>query len=431
MRSADGLTARRWFLDLSPLRTSPAYARFWAGGVASGVGAQLTAVAVAIQVFHLTGSTGAVSLVGGIALAPMIVAGVLGGSVVDAFDRRTVLAWVAVLSWLSTAGIAVAAWGGVSTVAPLYALTAVNATASTLVGIARFSVVRQVVRRSQLPAAAALSGVSAGLQVAVGPALGGLLVAGVGFAWTYTIDVVLYSAAMAGILSLPALPPAVRTRVGARSVVAGARALAAAPGMRTVLRLQVVTMAFGRPQALFPALGATLIGGGPVTVGLLSTFAAVGAILSSVFSGRLGAVRRRGRGMVRAVLVYGVALCAFGVVLATLGRSGHGTPERADTAVLVAAALALAVCGFTDNTAGIFRTTMIQTEVPDEVRGRVQGFFTLLLTAGPRLGDVYVGLVATALAAWWAPLGGGLLVVALTAALVRAAPDFSRRVAPA
>ncbi len=431
MSGAPGHWARRWLLDLAPLRTSSAYARFWAGGVASGVGAQLTAVAVAIQVYDLTGSTTAVSLVGAFALVPMVLAGVLGGTVVDAFDRRKVLAWVAALSWLSTAGIAAAAWAGAGSVAPLYALTAVNATASTLVGIARFSVVPQIVPRDQLPAAAALSGISAGLQVAVGPALGGLLVAGVGFAWTYTVDVLLYTTAMAGILTLPALPPARRARVGLRAVAEGARALARAPGLRIAFRLQVVTMAFGRPQALFPALGAALIGGGAVTVGTLSTCVAVGAVVSSLLSGRLGTVRRRGRGMVRAAVVHGLGLVAFGVVLVTVGRGGPATPERVEPAALLGAAIALGVCGFADNVAGIFRTTMIQTEVPDEVRGRVQGFFTLLLTAGPRLGDVYVGLAALALAPWWAPLSGGLLVVVLTGLLVRAAPDFWRRASPA
>src|SRR5690554_4442210 len=82
---------RDWFLDTSPLRESPAYRRFWASGVASGIGHQLTAVAIGIHVYEISGSTAAVGLVGALALAPMIVMGVIGGSIVDAFDRRRVL----------------------------------------------------------------------------------------------------------------------------------------------------------------------------------------------------------------------------------------------------------------------------------------------------------------------------------------------------
>ena len=421
----------RWLLDVTPLRTSPAYAKFWLGGIASGVGAQLTVVAVGVQVYAMTGSTGAVSLVGGVALVPMVLVGLLGGSVVDAFDRRKVLVAVATASWLCTAGIATAAWVGLHSVVPLYVLTALQATASTLVGIARFTVVPQVVPPRLIPAAASLSGVSAGLQVAVGPALGGVLVASVGFAWTYTADVVLYSTAMLGILALPAMPPAVRTRAGVRSVLAGARALSGIRPIRTAFWLLLVSMAFGRPQALYPALGHGLVGGGPVTVGLLGTFAACGAIASSVVSGRFATVRRRGAGMLRAVIGYGTAICALGVVVGTLGRTGSGTPGRADPRVLVAVAVVLVVVGFCDNASGIFRTTMLQTEVPDEVRGRVQGFFTVLLTAGPRLGDVYVGVVSTVADPWWAPLAGGALVVVLAGAIARHDPDFRHRLAPA
>ena len=93
-------------VDLTPLRVSPAFARLWWGGAISGVGAQLTVVAVGLQVYDITQSTLAVSLVGGIALAPMIVAGLWGGMLADAFDRRLVLFVSAIVGWAATAGSA-------------------------------------------------------------------------------------------------------------------------------------------------------------------------------------------------------------------------------------------------------------------------------------------------------------------------------------
>src|SRR6202000_2771987 len=84
----DSPTRRTHFVDLSPLRESPAFARLWYGNTISGIGGQMTIVAVGLQIYHLTGSTFAVALVGGIALVPMIFAGLYGGMLADAFDRR-------------------------------------------------------------------------------------------------------------------------------------------------------------------------------------------------------------------------------------------------------------------------------------------------------------------------------------------------------
>src|ERR1700742_3608509 len=90
------------FVDLSPLRESPAFARLWFGNAISGIGGQMTIVAVGLQIYHLTGSTFAVALVGGIALVPMIFAGLYGGMLADAFDRRLILFVAACIAWATT-----------------------------------------------------------------------------------------------------------------------------------------------------------------------------------------------------------------------------------------------------------------------------------------------------------------------------------------
>ena len=260
---------RGWGIDLSPLRDNPAYARLWAGGVTSGIGAQLTVVAIGVQIYELTGSTFAVSLVGIIAFAPMIIVGVFGSSLVDAFDRRIVLIWAALASWVSVAGIAALAWSGNQNLVPLYALTTLSSVSSTIVGTARFAILPRLVPARQLPAAAALSGVSAGLQVTFGPALAGLLIAGIGFGWTYTIDVLLYSTAFLGIVTLPPIrPEGKRISLGPRSVLDGIQFLASSPALRAPFLLHVVCMVFGRPQVLYPALAATVFGVAHVTASL-------------------------------------------------------------------------------------------------------------------------------------------------------------------
>ena len=170
--------------------------------------------------------------------------------------------------------------------------------------------------------------------------------------------------------------------------------------MRTTFVVDIIAMTFGQPRVLFPVVGAVVIGGGAVTVGVLTASYAVGALLSSVFSGRLGHVRLQGRAVDRAITVYGICIAAFGLVLAlTAPRGDGGLTEglgQADLVALGAAALALAGAGAADNVSSIFRSTILQTAAPDHMRGRLQGVFIVVVTGGPRVGDLFVGLVAAA-----------------------------------
>jgi MFS family permease len=202
---------RTHFVDLSPLRESPAFTRLWLGGAISGIGSQMTIVAVGLQIYDLTRSTFAVALVGGIALLPMIVFGLYGGMLADAFDRRLVLFIAAIVAWASTIALVTLTLTGVGTVWPYYVITTVNAVAATVIGAVRSAVIPRILPRRLLPAASALNGISNGLMVTVGPAIAGVLVAAVGFAWTYSVDVLLFLSAFLGILSLPRLVPEARS----------------------------------------------------------------------------------------------------------------------------------------------------------------------------------------------------------------------------
>lgn len=429
--SRDDASSRRGILvDLSPLRESPAFARLWIGGAITGIGGQMTIVAVGLQVYELTASTFAVSLVGVIALIPMICFGLYGGMLADAFDRRTVALTAAIVTWTSTAVIAVLAWSGSEVVWPLYLLTTVNAVSTTVVGTTRQAILPRLLPSRLLPSAAALSGISVGVMVTVGPALAGVLVATVGFRWTYTIDVILFAAAFLGIASLPKILPegGVSRLPGLRSLADGWTFLRTAPNIRMTFIVDIVAMTFGNPRVLYPAVGTLLLGGGAITVGVLTAAGAVGALLSSLVSGPLGRIDRQGLAIERAIVVYGVAIAAFGGVLAWGTLTGAATREAdgANLSAIVFAALALAVAGAADNVSAIFRMTMLQAAVPDAVRGRLQGLFTVVVAGGPRVGDLHIGLAASALALWVPPLVGGLLVAAIVAVLVRVQGAFRR-----
>lgn len=401
------------------------------GGSVAGIGGQMTIVAVGLHIYDLTQSTLAVSLVALFALLPMVVFGLYGGVLADAFDRRLVALVTAIVAWASTAGIAAFAWLDIQVVWPLYILTTVNAVATVVIGGTRQAITPRLLPTRLLPAASALGGIGFGVQVTIGPALAGLLVASVGISWTYTVDVVLFTAAFLGIFTLPKIvPEGEQQRAGIAGVLDGLRFLKTAPNLSMTFVLDLIAMTFGQPRALFPAVGALLIGGGPVTVGILTAAGAVGTLLSSVFSGRLGHVRWQGRAVERAIVVYGACILGFGIVLAVIAFAGLGGSGQnfadANLPALILAALLLAGSGAADNISSIFRMTILQASAPDAMRGRLQGVFTVVVTGGPRLGDLYIGLLALTGALWFPPLLGGLVIMVLVATVVRVQGAFRR-----
>lgn len=417
--------ARRHLIDLTPLTKSPAFARMWIGSALTGIGGQLTIVTVMLHVFALTGSTFAVSMIAVAGLVPMVLAGLYGGMLADAFDRRTVALIAAVVTFASTTLLAALTWTGTETIWWLYALSMINSAANSVGMATRTAIVPRLIPRDMLAAASALNGVAFGLTVMAGPALAGVLVALTGYGWTYTIDIVLMLSMFLGLWTLPRLAPEGEiVRPGLESLADGWRFLRRSGNIRMQYILDIVAMTFGQPLVLFPALGTVLLGGGAVTTGILTAAVAVGMFTSSLFSGRVVQYRWHGRGIARAVQAYGACIAAFGVVLLIGAASGTATERTPNVALIVAACAALALSGACDNVSSIYRNTMMQAAVPDNMRGRLQGVFVIVVAGGPRVGALYAGTLATLTSVWFPPLLGGFIVIALVALLARSNPRF-------
>ena len=421
---------RSLLLDLAPFRASRHFTWMWIGALVTGIGNTLTAVAVGLHVYELTGSTFAVSMVGVIALLPTLWAGLYGGTIVDRFDRRRVALAAAAVAWLSTAGIALLAWLGQETIWSLYALSAVNTIGATLVGASRQAMIPNLIPDRLLPAAVALNGMSMGLVVTVGPMLAGLLVAHGGFAWTYTLDLLLFCGSFLGLAALPPMPPEPGAETSSWAAIKQSFAFVRSnPVVGMSFAIDIVAMTFGNLRSLYPALGAVVLGGGAITAGVLAAAMAVGAVVCSLFSGRIVTWRRHGRAVNLAVLAYGSFTMGAGLVvlLVHLGiwPGGAGTAQQPNRSALAVALLMLFGMGASDNVSAIFRNTILQQAVPDQIRGRMQGIYIMVVTGGPRIGDAFVG-VAALLAVWAPPLLGGLAIVVTTLALIARVPAFHR-----
>ena len=402
--------------DITPLRESPAFRRLWLGSAVSNLGGQLTLVAVSLEVYRLTQDSLYVGLLSIFALVPLVLGGLLGGSIADAHDRRKVALLATSVLWLTTAVLALQAWLGVGNVWLLYMLVAVQSGAQAINQPARSAIIPMLVRKELLPAANALSMISFGLSMTAGPLLAGVLVAWVGFGWTYTLDVVSFVFAFWALLKLPPMPPGKEAhRAGLHSVVEGFRFLGTRPNLRMTFIIDLVAMIFAQPRALMPAIGAVMIGGGEATVGILLASVAVGAFLAGLFSGPLGGIRRQGVAVVWSVMGWGASFAGFGLVVVLAGRSG----ADGVTPWLLPASLCCALAGISDSVSAVFRTTILQAATPDHLRGRLQGVFIVVVAGGPRIGDVLAGGGTKLLSEGWVLLLGGLLCIAVAWAAAR------------
>jgi MFS family permease len=180
-------------------------------------------------------------------------------------------------------------------------------------------------------------------------------------------------------------------------------------------------MIFGMPRALFPQMAHESFGGpveGGTTMALLAAAIAAGAVAGGVFSGWLPKIRRQGLAVVVAIVVWGGAMIGFGLA----GGFAHG-----HTGALLWIALAfLAIGGAADMVSSAFRNTILQQAASDDVRGRLQGVFTVVVAGGPRLADAVHGAAAAAVGTTVAAAGGGVLVVVGVVVAALVVPAFVR-----
>jgi MFS family permease len=408
------MSGRRFFVDVAPLRLSRDFRWVYGGQMVSFLGTQLTVVAVPYQVYRLTHSSLQVGLVSLVQLVPLIVGSFIGGSIVDGHDRRQVLLVTEILLALTSVGLAANATVAHPALWPLYVITAVAAALSGVASPAYTATIPNLVADENLPAAYALWQVLMQVGAVAGPGLAGLLLAGTGLSVVYWTDVASFAAAFVSVLAIRPQPPSADPdgevrKPGVRSIVEGLRYLKGRQVLQGVFLLDINAMVFGMPRALFPALGTKVFKGGARAVGLLYAAPGAGALLGAITTGWVGRVRRQGRAVILAVAVWGLAIAAFGAV-----RS------------LPIALVLLALAGWADVISAIFRSTILQRSIPDQLRGRMSAVQIAVVTGGPRLGDFEAGAVASAVSVPFSVISGGLACMAGAAVLGRRLPRFAR-----
>jgi MFS family permease len=400
-------------MDTRPLGI-PAYRRLWTSTIVTAVGSQLTAVAVPKQIYDITGSSAWVGYASLAGLVPMVLFALWGGAVADTVDRRKLLlvtntgiAVTSVLFWVQ-------AVTSLDSVPVLMVLLALQQAFFGLNAPARTASIARLVPADQLPAANALGSTVTQTGLVAGPLLAGALIPVIGLPELYLIDALALCVTVWAVARLPALPPlggAGARRAGLREIAEGFRYIAGRKVLLLSFLADVIAMVCGMPRALFPQLAAETYasyGEGPA-LGLLYAAIPVGAVLGGLFSGTFSRARRHGWMVIGAVVAWGAAVAGCGL-------SGS----------LWWAVAFLAAAGVADMVSMVFRGAILLSAATDEMRGRMQGVFTVVVAGGPRLADVLHGTAGSAFGPRAAVTGGGLLVVALMLGLAATVPALRR-----
>ncbi|MDT0443952.1 MFS transporter [Streptomyces johnsoniae] len=403
-------------MDLTPLRGSRDFRLLFAGFAGALIGTLMTGVAVAVQVYDLSGSPLHIGLTGLARALPLVVGVLAGGVLADRVDRRRLLLATRPPLILAAGALAVNALLPEPQLWVIYVATGLTGLLAGLGGPAMLAAIPDLVGTGRLAAAGALTAAATQLAALLGPALGGVLIAGPGLAFCYAIDAVGLLAFSVALLFVRPLPPT-RTGAGAGAGPGTGRDLrqafgAVAAGLRFVrghrlivglLLIDAAAMVFTMPQALYPVLADEQFGGGPGIVGLLYAAPAFGALVGAATSGWTR--RAGGHVLVAAVSLWGLSLTGFGA-----------------TSFLPLALLLLALAGLGDLISETLRSALLQHSTPRSLRGRVSSLWMVQATVSPALGNASMGLLAEFTGARAAVITGGLVCVAATLVVAAAFP---------
>jgi MFS family permease len=384
-------------LDTRPLAV-PVYRRLLIGQGTAFVGTMVTEVAVPVQIYAISHSSLYVGLTGLAGLVPIVIFGLYGGAIADAVDRRRLYLWSSLGTWVVTILLLAQTLLDVRSVGLILGLVAVQAAGFAISSSTRGAIIPRIVPASLVPAANTLSFTAGNAGQVLGPLVAGVLV-GLphGFAYAYGADAVLFSAALYSTFRLPAVRPAAGSaRWGVLAVFDGLRFIGSNRVLLMSFGVDIAAMVLAMPRALFPEAAAMRFHGG---VGLLYSSIALGSVLAGLCSGWIGRVRRQG-----VALTFAVVGWATAITLAGFARA------------LWLAVLLLALAGAADLVSAVYRQTILQSYAPDEMRGRMQGVFTVVVAGGPRLGDLRAGAMAAATTLTIAWSGGALLCIGLVVA---------------
>lgn len=386
------------------------FRQLWAAELVSTSGTQIQRVAVAWQVFRLTGDPFQLGLLGLFRFLPIFLFGILGGVMADRQDRRRLLLISQCVLLCTSAGLAGLTALDAISMPVIYAITFLSYSVSAVGGPSRQALIPALVPARELTGAMTMNTLSMQVATVLGPAIGGTIIAFGGVTSAYLVDAASFILVILAVITMQTRPKVkVPTTGRLDAALEGLSFLRRRPVLLGVMSLDFVATFFGASNTLMPIFAEDVLGIGASGLGLLYAAPAAGAVAGSLVMSFIGTVRRPGLGVLLAVAVYGVFLAAFGashtVALSLLCLAGSGAADA------VSMAMRLAV-----------RTLV----TPDELRGRIAAVHSTFAMGGPQLGELEAGSAAALMGAGPSVALGGLATVAAAGVAAWMIPALAR-----
>lgn len=396
-----------YIIDFSLFRRNRNFTLLYIGQFVSFLGTMITSVALPYQIYQETHSTLMVGLLSLGQLLPLLVTALIGGVFADRYHRRLLLLSA---EFILAIGSVFLAFNAHLAMPHIWVIFVVSACMSAFNGLHRpalDSIVQQLVAKDDFTVVGSLLTFKGSVCMIAGPAIGGLIIARYGIVMTYLVDFLSFLISLLALLLMTHIPKplSVHNDSALSSLKKGLRYALSRQELIGTYMVDFIAMVFGMPTALFPAIAQSF--GGATVLGVLYSAPAMGALVISIFSGWTKHVKRQGLAIAIAAALWGVAIIFFGLA-----------------SNFILAIFFLALAGAFDAISGIFRSTLWNQTIPNELRGRMAGIEMISYLSGPRLGDTEAGLVAALFGITTSVVSGGVLCVLGVATCCYFLPKF-------
>ena len=385
------------------------YRLLWGAEIFSTTGSQMQRVAIAWQVYDLTGDALKLGLLGLARFVPIIIFGLVGGVLADQRDRRQILFISQSLLMLCSLTMAILTFTNSMSILVIYAMTVLTGALQAIGRPARQALIPNIVPRDELAGAISMNTLSFQVSTVAGPALGGFAIGAFGLGWVYLYDALAFVLTLAAIALMHARPKiAAATQRPLTAVIEGFSFLKGSPILLGVMSVDFIATFFGAITTLMPIFADEILGSGPGTLGVLLAAPAVGSIIGGVMMSTRPIAVRPGFGVLAAVIVYGFSIFAFGL--------------STSFAISIAA---LALSGASDAVSMVLRQTLRNLVTPNHLLGRISATHSMFAMGGPQLGEFRAGVMASMMGPGPAVAIGGALTVASAAVIWRMVPGIA------
>ena len=391
----------------------------WLGQLISQAGTAMQTLAINWHIAVLTDYNPlALGLVGLSRVAPIIVFSLIGGATADARDRRQVMIVTQSVMALLAAILGLITQAGLDSIAAIYVLNALAASASAFDSPARQSLIPSLVPREHLTNAMSLNQIMFQTATIVGPVLAGLLIgasraetvsSAQNIAVVYWLNALSFLAVIGALILMRPGRPTARRKMDVGSVREGFRFVRGQPIIWSTMLLDFFATFFSSANQLLPIFAGKILNVGAQGLGVLSAAPALGALLAGGVMSLLTRIRRPGKLILYSVAAYGVATLIFGL-----------------SSVFWLSWLALALTGTADAVSTILRATIRQLVTPDQLRGRMTSINMIFFMGGPQLGELEAGVAAALIGAPLSVVTGGLGCLIAVAAVAWRVPMLRR-----